>query len=155
MENEAHFEKKCFNFNLYHWFSKSLRPIFCFLGVVHLWKARINANVVWTSHLAFGAACLFIPVKWQSTLEPVLGTLVNFLGMRGVNTRGPELAGKCMLMAAVCYNLKKLLKFSAPKAVAQVVSMAKRMEKEAKAATLLLLAVIVLPASHYSRIKLQ
>ena len=51
----------------------------------------------------------------QSTAEPVLGTLINFLGMRRVNTRGIELAGKCMLMAATAYNLKKLLKFQAPK----------------------------------------
>ena len=97
----------------------------------------------------------FIPVKWQSTLEPVLGTLVNFLGMRRVNTRGLELAGKCMLMAAVCYNLKKLLKFRAPKAVAKVVRMAKRAEKEAKAATLLLFAAKVLQGNPYNKIKLQ
>jgi len=47
----------------------------------------------------------------QSTAEPVIGTLVNFLGMRRVNTRGIQLAGKCLLMAAVCYNLKRLLKW--------------------------------------------
>jgi transposase len=46
----------------------------------------------------------------SSTVEPVLGTLVNFLGMRRVNTKGIELAAKCMIMAAVAYNLKKLLK---------------------------------------------
>lgn len=51
----------------------------------------------------------------QSTAEPVLGTLVNFLGMRRVNTRGIEQAAKCMLVAATAYNLKKLLKFCAPK----------------------------------------
>jgi transposase len=50
----------------------------------------------------------------QATVEPVLGTLVNFLAMRRVNTRGIGLANKCMLMAATCYNLKKLLKFKAP-----------------------------------------
>ena len=49
----------------------------------------------------------------QSTVEPVIGTLVNFLGMRRVNTRGIKLANKCLLMAAVCYNLKKLLKWTA------------------------------------------
>lgn len=48
----------------------------------------------------------------SSTVEPVLGTLVNFLGMRRVNTRGIEQANKCMLMAAIAYNLKKLLKFT-------------------------------------------
>lgn len=46
----------------------------------------------------------------SSTVEPVLGTLVNYLGMRRVNTKGIELAGKCMMMAAIAYNLKKLLK---------------------------------------------
>ena len=48
----------------------------------------------------------------QATVEPVIGTLVNFLGMRRVNTRGIKLAGKCLLMAAVCYNLKRLLKWT-------------------------------------------
>lgn len=46
-----------------------------------------------------------------STVEPVIGTLINFLGMRRVNTRGIGLANKCLLMAAVCYNLKRLLKW--------------------------------------------
>ena len=47
----------------------------------------------------------------QANVEPVIGTLVNFLGMRRVNTRGIGLANKCLLMAAVCYNLKRLLKW--------------------------------------------
>jgi transposase len=47
----------------------------------------------------------------SSTVEPVLGTLVNYLGLRRVNTRGIKQAAKCMLMAAVAYNLKKLLKW--------------------------------------------
>ncbi|MBK7651541.1 MAG: transposase [Flammeovirgaceae bacterium] len=37
----------------------------------------------------------------QSTVEPVLGTLINFLAMKRVNTRGIKLANKCMLMAAI------------------------------------------------------
>ena len=45
----------------------------------------------------------------QSTVEPVLGTLINYLSMRRVNTKGIKLANKCMMMAAVAYNLKKLL----------------------------------------------
>jgi hypothetical protein len=44
-------------------------------------------------------------------VEPVIGTLVNFLGMRRVNTRGIKLANKCLLVAATCYNLKRLLKW--------------------------------------------
>ena len=49
----------------------------------------------------------------QSTVEPVIGTLVNYLGMKRVNTKGLLNANKCLTMAAVAYNLKKLLKYSA------------------------------------------
>lgn len=47
----------------------------------------------------------------SSTVEPVLGTLVNYLAMRRVNTRGIKQASKCILMSAIAYNLKKLLKW--------------------------------------------
>jgi transposase len=46
----------------------------------------------------------------QSTVEPVIGTLVNFLGMKKVNTKGLIQANKCLTMAAVAYNLKKMMK---------------------------------------------
>lgn len=49
----------------------------------------------------------------QSTVEPVIGTLVNYLGMKRVNTKGLLNANKCLTMAAVAYNLKKLLKHCA------------------------------------------
>jgi hypothetical protein len=48
----------------------------------------------------------------QSKVEPVLGTLINFLGMRRLNARGKSAAHKVMLLAAVSYNLKKLLKYN-------------------------------------------
>ena len=51
----------------------------------------------------------------SSTVEPVLGTLVNFLGMRRVYTKGVGLAGKCMTMTAIAYNLKKLMKWQSKK----------------------------------------
>lgn len=51
----------------------------------------------------------------QSTVEPVLGTLVNFLAMKRMNTRGIKLANKCMLMAAIAYNLKKMMRFKRTK----------------------------------------
>jgi hypothetical protein len=38
------------------------------------------------------------------------GTLVNFTAMKQVITKGISLANKCMIMAAVAYNLKKLIK---------------------------------------------
>jgi len=47
----------------------------------------------------------------QSTVEPVFGSLMEFLGMRKMNTIGIRQANKNMLMAAVAYNLKKYLKF--------------------------------------------
>jgi transposase len=64
----------------------------------------------------------------SSTVEPVLGTLINYLNLRRVNTRGIRQANKCMLMAAVAYNLKKLMKFTTPKAQADVKAFQKRMK---------------------------
>jgi len=48
----------------------------------------------------------------QSTVEPVFGTLMEFMGMRKMNTIGIRQANKNMLMAAVAYNIKKYLKFN-------------------------------------------
>ncbi len=47
----------------------------------------------------------------SKTVEPVIGTLVNFTNMKRVNTRGIKQANKHVLMAALTYNLKKYLKF--------------------------------------------
>jgi hypothetical protein len=51
----------------------------------------------------------------QATVEPVIGTLVNFLGMRRVNTREIKLANKCLLMAAalvVEYHIARVFSLS-------------------------------------------
>lgn len=61
----------------------------------------------------------------SSTVEPVLGTLINYLSMRRVNTRGIHQANKCMLMAAVAYNLKKLMKWKQIKVQTVVMSLKK------------------------------
>ena len=61
----------------------------------------------------------------SSTVEPVLGTLVNYLAMRRVNTRGIKQANKCILMAAIAYNLKKLLKWEQTKVKTAVMAMRK------------------------------
>ena len=61
----------------------------------------------------------------SSTVEPVLGTLVNYLAMRRVNTRGIKQAAKCMLMSAIAYNLKKLLKWEQRKINTAVIAMKK------------------------------
>jgi len=47
----------------------------------------------------------------QSTVEPVFGSLLQHYGLRRVNTRGRANAHKTMLLAAMAYNLKKLLKY--------------------------------------------
>lgn len=49
--------------------------------------------------------------KRQSTVEPVFGTLTQFMGMRKINTIGLEQANKVMHLSAIAYNLKKYLKF--------------------------------------------
>ena len=49
--------------------------------------------------------------KRQSTVEPVWGTLTQFMGLRKINTIGIQQANKVMQVAATAYNLKKLLKF--------------------------------------------
>jgi len=50
--------------------------------------------------------------KRQSTVEPVLGVLTQFMGMRKVYTKGINNANKQFLMAAIAYNLKKYLKYT-------------------------------------------
>jgi transposase len=50
--------------------------------------------------------------KRQSTVEPVFGTLTQFMGLRKINTKGIDQANKVMHLAAVAYNIKKYLKFT-------------------------------------------
>ena len=47
--------------------------------------------------------------KRGSTVEPVLGTMLNFLNLKRVNTRGIKQANKHCLMSALTYNHKKIL----------------------------------------------
>jgi len=54
----------------------------------------------------------YMKKKRTSTVEPVFGTLTQFLGMRKVNVKGLSQANKVMHMAAIAYNLKKYLKFT-------------------------------------------
>ena len=49
--------------------------------------------------------------KRQSTVEPVIGTLVGYHGMKKINSRGLAQANKCLTMAAIAYNIKKLLNY--------------------------------------------
>jgi hypothetical protein len=47
----------------------------------------------------------------QGTVEPVFGNLLHHYDLRRVNTEGHAAAHKAMLLSAVAYNLKKLLKY--------------------------------------------
>lgn len=47
--------------------------------------------------------------KRQSTVEPVFGTLTQFMGLRKINTIGITQANKVMHLAAMAYNLKTCL----------------------------------------------
>ena len=47
----------------------------------------------------------------QSTVEPVFGNRIHHYGLRRMNVRGRAGAHKTMLLTAVAYNLKKLLKY--------------------------------------------
>ena len=53
----------------------------------------------------------FMKGRRQSTVEPVFGTLAQFMGLGKVNNLGVEHANKCIHLSAVVYNLKKYLKF--------------------------------------------
>jgi transposase len=46
----------------------------------------------------------------QRTVEPVFGSLLHHYGLRRVGTKGQVAAHKAMLLSAIAYNLKKLLK---------------------------------------------
>jgi hypothetical protein len=64
----------------------------------------------------------------QATVEPVLGTLINFMGLRRIWTRGLQSANKFMLGAAIAYNLKKWLNYHEQKRKTAVVAIKKTKE---------------------------
>lgn len=80
----------------------------------------------------------YLKGKRQSTVEPVFGTLTQFMGMRKINTLGIKQASKVMHMAAMAYNLKKYLKFTQKKVKSGAKSIALLFPKKIS-----LLAVIV------------
>lgn len=67
----------------------------------------------------------FLTKRRSSTVEPVLGTLLNHHNMKRINSRGMAQANKHVLMAALTYNLKKYLGFivKKPSVLAQVLSL--------------------------------
>ena len=63
----------------------------------------------------------------KSTVEPIIGNLIEYLGMRKVNTIGIKLANKCMLMAGIAYNLKKLIKYGGKRLQNAITSLLERL----------------------------
>ena len=59
----------------------------------------------------------------QQTVEPVLGSLVEYYGLRQLRVRGKAGAHKVMLMAAVAFNLKKYMKFTTKSTLRQAVAL--------------------------------
>ncbi|GAB3051947.1 IS1182 family transposase [Spirosoma pulveris] len=59
----------------------------------------------------------------HQTVEPVLGSLVEYYGLRKVNVRGKSGAHKVMLMAAVAFNLKKYMKFTTKFTISQAIAL--------------------------------
>ena len=64
----------------------------------------------------------------SATVEPVLETLINLLGMKRVNTRGIGGAEKHVLMAPMYYNLQKLLRFKPKQSGAIAIKMQAKTE---------------------------
>ncbi len=65
----------------------------------------------------------------SKTVEPVIGTLVNFTNMKRVNTRGIKNCNKHVLMASLTYNLKKYLRFVVKKPLPIALEMIKKVGK--------------------------
>jgi len=64
----------------------------------------------------------------QSTVEPVFGSLTQYYGLRRTNVRGQAGAHKTMLLAAVAFNLKKLLNHRSTKQVVAAVALPKPLQ---------------------------
>jgi hypothetical protein len=61
------------------------------------------------------------------------------------------MADKCMLVAAACYNLKKLLNFKVPKVNAGVMKLLKRAEIELQNSLPSLFAAVTIPDGWYNK----
>ncbi len=67
--------------------------------------------------------------KRQATVEPVIGSLVNYFGMKKVSTKGIAQANKCMTLSATAYNIKKLLKHKSISVQTMVLEMGECLKK--------------------------
>ena len=66
----------------------------------------------------------------QRTIEPVFGSLLQHYGLRRVNTRGRGSAHKTMLLTAIAFHLKKLLKHQPQRKASLAVTLPKPAVKQ-------------------------
>ena len=59
----------------------------------------------------------------QRTVEPVFGSLLHHYGLRRVGTKGRAAAYKAMMLSAIAYNLKKLLKHQPKQAASMAIAL--------------------------------
>ena len=59
----------------------------------------------------------------HSTVEPVIGTLVNHLNIKKLNTKGLKSANKGLILSAIAYNLKKLIRFNRQIPISSIVAL--------------------------------
>ena len=59
----------------------------------------------------------------QRIIEPVFRSLLQYYGLRRVNTRGRSSAHKTMLLTAIAFNLKKLLKHQPKRTIPLAIAM--------------------------------
>lgn len=67
--------------------------------------------------------------KRQSTVEPVIGTLMTYLGMKKVECKGLVGVNKYLAVAATAYNLKKMLKYGSRKILNQAQVLERSLKK--------------------------
>jgi transposase len=86
----------------------------------------------------------------SSTVEPVLGTLINFTGMRRIYTRGIKQANKFMLCAAIAYNLKKYIRFITNKRISVPMQLKKQalLTQQGLFSTIFYLKTLILHYKH-------
>lgn len=65
----------------------------------------------------------------KGIVEPVIGPLMHFNAMKNVYARGLAAADKHVLLASVSFNLKKWLRYGAPKPLCRVASTAMESKK--------------------------
>jgi hypothetical protein len=73
----------------------------------------------------------------SKTVEPVLGHLLNYLGMKRIQSRGIRAAVKHVLMASLCHNLKRLMKYQGDHAQSHVNCLEKALKRAIYFANLL------------------